>query len=330
MPRKPPSRIIVITGASNGPGRAVALECALHGYGLVLGSRREGPLETVRRDCEALGALTLARCTDLSDPDEAHALAEAAMRRFKRIDVWINYAPPTPLGRGDNTPVDAFQPGASFDLRGYQNGATAALAAFAKQGRGVLVNVDSLVGGAPPGCEHEYAEARRAVAEAFASIEARAADTPDVTVTSVQPSRVPMASETLAPMIVSMARAQSRRGLPGRVLGALERGRFRVWSRTVPPHRRGAHPEVISSTRRSGAASQDEERLPTMREGSTGGTAVLATSTAGKSTRDAGGHRHGSWHLAHTAGSTREHLSTAAVILGLPLVILAAALLAVT
>lgn len=323
MPRKKPDRIVVVTGASNGPGRAIALEFALFGDALVLASRREGPLESVRRDCDALHAWTHAQVTDLSREDDAIALANAALSRFKRVDVWINYAPPVPLLRGDVTPADAFADGATFDLQGYENGAKAALACFEAIGGGVLINVDSLVGGAPPGYETEYAEARRRVAETFAGIEARARAVPGVCVTSVIPNRTPMASETLAPMIVSLARAQSRKGLAGKVLGEFERHRFHVWSRTVPPHRRGARPQVLMTggqgSGSAGSAWSPVQEARSREKHRGGGTAVLD----GGSSR-----RHGTWHLGHVA-KEREKASTIAALIGLPILAIATALLLV-
>jgi NADP-dependent 3-hydroxy acid dehydrogenase YdfG len=240
MPRKSPERIVVVTGASNGPGRAIALEFALHGEALVLGSRRPGPLEAVRRSCEALNAWTLAQTVDLADLDEAYGLANAALARFKRIDIWINYLSPSPTLRGDTTPGDALDDGATVDLQGYENGATAALACFRALGGGVLINVDSLVGGAPPGCEARHAERRRQVAATFAGIEERARAVPGVRVASVQAGRVPVASESLAPAVVTLARAWSRADAVGRLLGGIARARLSLGSRVPARSRRAS------------------------------------------------------------------------------------------
>ncbi|HYW32007.1 MAG TPA: SDR family NAD(P)-dependent oxidoreductase, partial [Gemmatimonas sp.] len=245
MPRKSPEHVIVVTGASNGPGRAVALEFALHGDALVLGSRREGPLESIRRDCETLHALVESRVTDLSDADEAYALANAALARFKRIDIWINYAPAVPLLRGDATPISAFTDASALDFTGYQHGANAALASFKALGGGVLINVDCLIGGAPPGLEERFDEARQRMRETFEEIEARANEIPGVTVMNVSPPKTPIAAETLAPMVVSLALTGAMPGIVGRVRSAIERERFKLWIRAVPAHRKSARPELL-------------------------------------------------------------------------------------
>lgn len=335
MPRKPPERVVVITGASNGPGRAVALEFALHNDALVLGSRREGPLDAVRRDCEALHAWTHAHVTEISSEASAFELANAALARFKRVDVWINYAPPMPLLRGDVLPPEAFEDPAAFDLSGYVNGATAALACFKAQGRGVLINVDALVGGAPPGCEAAFAETRRRVKETFREIEERAREVPGVHVTSVLPPRTPMASETLAPMIVGLATAQSKSGVMGTVLGRIERERFRLWSRMVPPHRRGARPDVLVDPRRNAEPEQAagswatpvSSRKSAPGERSQVRSPVLEREPERKRAGDDSG-RHGSWHLSSVA-KTRENASTIALLVGVPAMVLAGTLLLV-
>lgn len=222
MPRKPPSRIIVVTGASNGLGRALALEFALGNDALALGSRRDGPLESVRRDCEALRASALASVTDPNDPDATFTLANLALTRFKRIDVWINYAPPHAAG-------------AAADFALYENGAAAALAAFKAQGYGVLVNIDPYVD-----CDaaRVTAEQRRAVRQAFARIARDANAVPGVRSTVAYAPRRGRAAPSLASAIVSRARFLARRGVAGPVLGAVERGRYAISSRFERTHRR--------------------------------------------------------------------------------------------
>jgi NADP-dependent 3-hydroxy acid dehydrogenase YdfG len=333
MPRKSPERVVVVTGASNGPGRAIALEFALNKEALVLGSRRSGPLDAVRRSCEALHAWTVAQVTDLTDMDEAYALANAALRRFKRVDVWINYAPPMPMHRGDATPVDAFAEGAVLDLQGYENGATAALACFEKLGGGVLINVDFLIGGAPPGCEARCAELRRQVAETFAGIEARARAIPGVRVESVTPSRVPITGEALAPAVVALARAWSRPGMVGELAGALQRSRLALRTRLPVRTKRGSRQELVTAapadataTAPSGHAERPDE-IPARREQPA--APRRPRRKTGLSVTTGGSRRHGTWHVASVAKS-REYISTLLLVVGVPLVALAAALMMVS
>ncbi len=232
-----PKMVVVITGASSGPGRTIALEFALSGASLALGSRRESPLDGLRGECEMLQARTLAQVTDVADQQSVFALANAALARFGRVDIWINYAPPS-SNLKDGTPADPFVSGVDFETSGYEHGAVAALACFKALGSGVLVNVDSLLGGAPPGLTQEYDIARRKVSAVFDDIARRANDVDGVVVSRIQPKRVPVPPETLAPRVVALAYAQGQRGWVGRLSAAAERLRFSVWSRTLAVTRR--------------------------------------------------------------------------------------------
>src|SRR5215213_6764516 len=73
----PEPRVLVITGASSGIGRALALEAAASGEHLVLAARGDDSLEEVRRQCVERGALSaLVVPTDVGEDDEVAALVQ--------------------------------------------------------------------------------------------------------------------------------------------------------------------------------------------------------------------------------------------------------------
>lgn len=228
MPRKPPARVVVITGASHGIGRALALEFALAGDALVLGSRRESSLDIVRRDCEALHAMAIARVTDSASQTDVYELANVALARFKRVDVWINCASASPRDDSASSTTDP-----QLDVRCFEHGATAALACFELLGRGVLINIDATPSHAEQGVAW-MRNVRRRISDTFAAIDARATAVSGVRVTSVQCGRNSPSSATVARRIVALAHAMTRRGIVGQVHGALERERFRVLLRAMP------------------------------------------------------------------------------------------------
>jgi NAD(P)-dependent dehydrogenase (short-subunit alcohol dehydrogenase family) len=85
-------KVILITGASRGLGRALVLACAGEGANLVINSRGEDSLRPVAEEAEGAGAEVLAVPADVSVGSEVEKLVDGAVRRFGRIDVLVNNA----------------------------------------------------------------------------------------------------------------------------------------------------------------------------------------------------------------------------------------------
>jgi NAD(P)-dependent dehydrogenase (short-subunit alcohol dehydrogenase family) len=105
-------RTVLITGASQGLGRAIALACALEGADLLLVARRAGPLEEARAEAESLGARAIAVTADVGDPADAERVAATALDAFDRVDVLVNNASelgPTPMPYLIDTDPDALR-----------------------------------------------------------------------------------------------------------------------------------------------------------------------------------------------------------------------------
>ena len=85
-------KVVVVTGAGTGIGRAVAQAMLRNGERVVLAGRRREPLEQAIRDSGASADQALAAPTDVSDPGSVKALFAAARAKFGRIDVLFNNA----------------------------------------------------------------------------------------------------------------------------------------------------------------------------------------------------------------------------------------------
>ena len=85
-------KVVVITGASRGLGKALALACAKAGANLVLNSRNADSLDLVVEETEGEGAEALAFPGDVSRSAHVEKLVGAAVERFGKIDVLINNA----------------------------------------------------------------------------------------------------------------------------------------------------------------------------------------------------------------------------------------------
>lgn len=90
--RKLAGRSFVITGASSGIGRELALRVAARGARVALGARSGDALEEVARECRARGGDAIAVVTDVGDPDQCRALIAAAREAHGGIDVLVNNA----------------------------------------------------------------------------------------------------------------------------------------------------------------------------------------------------------------------------------------------
>jgi NAD(P)-dependent dehydrogenase (short-subunit alcohol dehydrogenase family) len=85
-------KVVVITGASRGLGKALVLACAKEGANLVINSRNEDSLRPVAEEAEEVGAEVLVIPGDVSVGTEVENLADETIQRFGRVDVLVNNA----------------------------------------------------------------------------------------------------------------------------------------------------------------------------------------------------------------------------------------------
>jgi NAD(P)-dependent dehydrogenase (short-subunit alcohol dehydrogenase family) len=136
------SRVVVLTGASSGIGKAAALAFAQRGDRLVLAARGAADLDAVAARC---GGDPLAVPTDVTRASDVDQLADAAVDRFGRIDVWVDTAAVMAYGTFESLPPAVFERVVATDLLGPANVARAALRQFRAQGEGTLILGSSLL-----------------------------------------------------------------------------------------------------------------------------------------------------------------------------------------
>ena len=90
-------RVVVITGASRGIGRAIALECAKMGANIVVSSRKLDACQAVVSEIEAAGGKASAVACNVGHKPDLEGLVAHAMRTYGRIDVLIPNAAINPV-----------------------------------------------------------------------------------------------------------------------------------------------------------------------------------------------------------------------------------------
>ena len=156
-------KVVVITGASAGVGRAVARAYAREGAAVGLLARGERGLQATRLEVETLGGRALAVPTDVSDPEQVEAAAAAVEAAFGPVDVWVNCAVVAVTGFfWDVTPGEYRRVTETLYL-GYVNGTRAALRRMRGRDRGVVVQVGSLLAYRGIPLQSPYSGAKHAI-----------------------------------------------------------------------------------------------------------------------------------------------------------------------
>ena len=86
------NKVVIITGASSGIGKATALAFASNGAKVVLAARSEDKLTAIKSEIEKAGRLCLTVKCDVSKEEECSLLIAKTINHYKKIDVLINNA----------------------------------------------------------------------------------------------------------------------------------------------------------------------------------------------------------------------------------------------
>jgi NAD(P)-dependent dehydrogenase (short-subunit alcohol dehydrogenase family) len=136
-------RVVVVTGASGGIGRATARAFAATGASVALLARGESGLDGAVEDVRRSGGTALALPTDVADADQVQAAAERVEQELGPIDTWVNVAFTSVFAPFDQISPAEFTRVTQVSYLGYVYGTMAALSRMKARNRGTIVQVGS-------------------------------------------------------------------------------------------------------------------------------------------------------------------------------------------
>ena len=139
----------LITGASQGIGKATALLFAEKGYDLIINARTKETLEAVAEEIRALGRQVLAVSSDTSDRMAMESLIEQGIERFGQINVLVNNAGVCMSAPMSETTIEDWERIINVNLWGYIYTINALLPHFIDRQQGNIINVGSFGGKVP-------------------------------------------------------------------------------------------------------------------------------------------------------------------------------------
>ena len=164
------NKVVMITGASSGIGRGLAVELARRGAGIGLVARRAEVMAEVVREVEAAGSKALALPADVQDASSLSAAAATLSAEFGPIDILIANAGIGPTR--DASQIDAKEIASVINVNviGAANSAAAVIPEMVKRGSGQLVVISSLAAyrGLPKSAA--YCASKAAVSAFFESL----------------------------------------------------------------------------------------------------------------------------------------------------------------
>jgi short-subunit dehydrogenase len=156
-------KIAIVTGASSGIGRAVAVELARAGAHLALGSRNLAGLEETAAMARSSGVEALTLITDVTSQEQVQALVAQTLQRWRRVDILVANAGQYVRSPIDDLTIDNMRQSMAVNFYGMVYAVLAVLPAMRAARRGHIVIVSSMDGkkGIPP--DAPYASAKFAL-----------------------------------------------------------------------------------------------------------------------------------------------------------------------
>ena len=139
-------KIALITGATQGIGRAIALNLATEKVDLALVARSEDKLKSVAKECEKLGVVVKTYPVDLSQVEKIPSLLENAKKDFGLVNVLVNNAGTYEKGNPFEADLKKWDYALNLNFRSVYHLTNQALSLIPQNDSGAIVNISSIAG----------------------------------------------------------------------------------------------------------------------------------------------------------------------------------------
>lgn len=180
-------KVVVVTGASAGIGRAIARAFGEQGARVAVLARGEKRLQTLCDEIRTVGGTAHPVVVDVSDAAAVERAADEVERELGPIDVWVNNAMVTVFGRVDETTPEEYQRVTDVTYLGTVHGTRAALKRMQQRGNGTIVQIGSALAYRSIPIQSAYCAAKAAIRGFTDSLRAELIhDRSDIRLTMVQ------------------------------------------------------------------------------------------------------------------------------------------------
>jgi NAD(P)-dependent dehydrogenase (short-subunit alcohol dehydrogenase family) len=142
-------KVAVVTGASEGIGRATAIRLALEGARVAICARRPEPLAKTADEISARGGEAYAHAADMTKPGDIEGFIRAVADRYGRIDILVNNAGSSVRGPFEQVEEKLWHQDIELKVFGAIRACRLALPYMKKQGGGRIVNISTVAGKQP-------------------------------------------------------------------------------------------------------------------------------------------------------------------------------------
>lgn len=139
-------KIVLVTGASRGIGKAISIAVAQSGAEVILVARDEEKLKQVKEEINHFKGKAIVIKADFSKENEVIQLFEQIKKKYQRLDVLINNAGVASFGNTEDFPIEEFDKIMNVNIRSVFLACQKAIKLMKEKNSGYIINISSVVG----------------------------------------------------------------------------------------------------------------------------------------------------------------------------------------